>query len=49
MPAKLMRQLPDCVLDYLRPADHWRNNVTKKVFRPDGKTDEALIPCLGRF
>jgi hypothetical protein len=42
-------RLADCVLDYLRPADHWRNNVTKKVFRPDDKKRRGLIPCPGRF
>jgi site-specific recombinase XerD len=39
--AELMRQTrhrsTDVALGYLRPADLWRNNVTEKVFRADGK------------
>jgi hypothetical protein len=39
--AELMRQTrhesTDVALGYLRPADLWRNNVTAKVFREDGK------------
>jgi hypothetical protein len=44
-PAKLMRQPPDCVLDYPWPADYRRNNVMKMVFRPGGKKDEARSPA----
>ena len=39
--AELMRQTrhksTDVALGYLRPADLWRNNVTERVFREDGK------------
>jgi len=40
--AELMRQTrhksTEVALGYLRPADLWRNNVTEKLFRGDGKS-----------
>lgn len=48
-PAKLMRQPPDCVLDYPWPADYRRNNVMKDGVPSWRQKRRGQIPCPGRF